>query len=666
VERIKNWITIFLILSVFGNIYFINQIKSIYGGDSGDLVSAIISQGVPHPPGYPLFTSIGILFNQMIPVGTNAWRVSFVSSISSLLCLIFLFLTLKLLTKKYFLSFVTTCIFGLTYPVWLYSEVAEVFALNNLFTTLIIFITFLLYKTKKKKYFHLLIYIIALSLSHHHIILFILPAIFYLLTKVKISIYKRDYLYSGIFFFAGLSWYLYFPISVKTIPDYTWLASKSVSDIFWVVSRAGYGSFYSSANISHLPVFRLINVYTGIYFIYQDFRILGLIFIFSGLIYFFKTNRYFLSFILIGVLLQIFFLFYASFPLSDNFYVATFERFVQPIYIFMSILLLGGIIIVTEKFNQFLFKINLKRKIYIYIFYFFLIAYPLGLFTLNYPKISILKNDFSPDYLGEDILNSIPEGQKSILLIMSDTPLFNTLYVYYSQKKWPWIDLIHYSKLQNPRFLTYIKELYSHLKFDKYQGDPQKHLQNFIYANDEYAIYSKFSFNSSQGKWMPYGLIFRYFPSENEISIDKIIEENIKLWSKYRDPLMGSLSKYQNMMISDIKEYYALGHQELGFLAMEYKSYDTAEKHLLASEKLNPLDNDIHNLLVRMYLLQKKCEKAKEFADKKNTIHKNNYDVYLLYSVIYKDCFEDEVKANYFFDIYRNKRAEKETKLEKL
>lgn len=49
-------------------------------GDSGELVVTTCNLGVAHPPGYPLFSMLGYLTNQLIPFGHKAWRINMMSS----------------------------------------------------------------------------------------------------------------------------------------------------------------------------------------------------------------------------------------------------------------------------------------------------------------------------------------------------------------------------------------------------------------------------------------------------------------------------------------------------------------------------------------------------------------------------------------------------------
>ncbi|MFM7322835.1 MAG: protein O-mannosyl-transferase family [Armatimonadota bacterium] len=48
---------------------------TVYLGDSGEIAAAVVAGGVPHPPGYPLFTLVASGFVRMLPWGEPAWRI---------------------------------------------------------------------------------------------------------------------------------------------------------------------------------------------------------------------------------------------------------------------------------------------------------------------------------------------------------------------------------------------------------------------------------------------------------------------------------------------------------------------------------------------------------------------------------------------------------------
>src|SRR6267142_5694231 len=51
------------------------------GEDSGDLLAASATLGIPHPTGYPLFVLLGRLAS-LVPVGSVAFRINLVAAIA--------------------------------------------------------------------------------------------------------------------------------------------------------------------------------------------------------------------------------------------------------------------------------------------------------------------------------------------------------------------------------------------------------------------------------------------------------------------------------------------------------------------------------------------------------------------------------------------------------
>src|SRR5664280_1156469 len=72
-------------------VFLLFQAQGIIGGDSGDLVTAVTTFGVPHPPGYPLYTFLGWILSH-IPVFTPSWRVGLLSSVPHAIVIALVFL----------------------------------------------------------------------------------------------------------------------------------------------------------------------------------------------------------------------------------------------------------------------------------------------------------------------------------------------------------------------------------------------------------------------------------------------------------------------------------------------------------------------------------------------------------------------------------------------
>ena len=61
-------------------IYAAGACRTIYVGDSGELVTAVYLLGIPHPTGYPLYVLLGKLWTLVLPLGSIAWRMSLFSA----------------------------------------------------------------------------------------------------------------------------------------------------------------------------------------------------------------------------------------------------------------------------------------------------------------------------------------------------------------------------------------------------------------------------------------------------------------------------------------------------------------------------------------------------------------------------------------------------------
>ena len=61
-------------------VYAAGACRTIYVGDSGELVAAAATLGIPHPSGYPLYVLLGKLWIEVVRVGSSAFRMSLFSA----------------------------------------------------------------------------------------------------------------------------------------------------------------------------------------------------------------------------------------------------------------------------------------------------------------------------------------------------------------------------------------------------------------------------------------------------------------------------------------------------------------------------------------------------------------------------------------------------------
>ncbi|KAL1515150.1 hypothetical protein AB1Y20_004211 [Prymnesium parvum] len=104
---------------------------TVTGGDAGELIQLAAEGGVAHPPGYPLWTMLALLFSRL-PYAEPAWRVALSSASAAAAAAGCLSFSLCLWSRCVCTALVGGAAFAFAPLVWTYAAQAEVFALNNL------------------------------------------------------------------------------------------------------------------------------------------------------------------------------------------------------------------------------------------------------------------------------------------------------------------------------------------------------------------------------------------------------------------------------------------------------------------------------------------------------------------------------------------------------
>jgi hypothetical protein len=109
------------------------------GADGGDLITAVLTGGVPHPTGYPLYLLLASLL-QMLPVGSPALRMNLFSALATVLAAVLIY---RLVVRTSGLrawpaGLMAGLAFGLAPIVWSQAVITEVYALQSLLTVFLV------------------------------------------------------------------------------------------------------------------------------------------------------------------------------------------------------------------------------------------------------------------------------------------------------------------------------------------------------------------------------------------------------------------------------------------------------------------------------------------------------------------------------------------------
>lgn len=651
-----------IILGIFVFIFFLFfQAQGNYNGDSGDLIVAAYQFGVPHPPGYPLYTFLAWLFTQ-IPYQTVAWRVGLLSNFSQTLTVCFVWLSVCALTKNRLAAFVASLMLLGNYVFFLYAITAEVFGLFNLFVSLLSYVLIMWVKTKKKVYWYFSIFLFGLALSHHHVIIFLSPALWYIWWKHKTIYNLQDYVYSILLFCIGLIPYVYIPIAAKGNAIINWNHVDSIDSFIKLITRAYYGTFQSGGTYGESFYQRFLQLKAFTQFYSKDVGLFGICLLGFGIMYLRRKKTIFWFFTLAFLSMGPFFLFYASFPLLGYFSLATYERFLLPSYIFTTILAGVGCNVILLKAND-LFSSHFSRfAIKIFVTFALLLFVSFRVLKTTYGFIGIA-TDRTADQLGLDYLNSVKEN--GILLLSFDTSLFTTQYVRYALGQRSDVSVIHLDRLTQPEYKKALHKYYPQLvipsieKATKVFDFIDANKNRFIYANSRIPVPDTYV-------WVPYGLLYKLEETQSISDLTPIIDENKKLWSSYQNPNNGILSLKMHMMLADIPNTYARARLEYGKILLKAEKVELAKEQFGEAVKLHG-DSTIAEALTQLALSQlllKECFSVFSTFDSLNEYRSFiPAEAYLYESIAYRECKGDEKKADELKELYNKKKQMLQTSL---
>lgn len=202
-----------------------------FGGDGGELITAVVTLGVPHPPGYPTYVLLGKLVS-LLPIGTVAFRLNLFSAVCVALA--------AGVTSMISIAWPGACkepaacrlplaawLFAFTPLVWGQALIAEVYGLNVLLVSLF------LWALLGKRPYLLTGLLLGLSLTTHLTSALLLPLALALVPL-------RQWPSLGLGLLVGLTPYLLLPLLARGNSPVVWGDPTTLAGWWWLVSGRIY------------------------------------------------------------------------------------------------------------------------------------------------------------------------------------------------------------------------------------------------------------------------------------------------------------------------------------------------------------------------------------------------------------------------------------------
>jgi len=236
----KNRLYPILVFSLSLILYLLTLPTSVLPGDSGELIAASRTLSIAHPPGYPVYLMLGKIFSSAVAWGSMAQRYNLLSAVLVSVALALVYVLLIDLRIRRPIAVSVSLALGTLESFWLQATTAEVYALNGLFTAVL-----LLVAVRGRRYgqrsFLLLVITGGLALSHHLSMVYPLICSLGVLTiGWRIRPTLKTLMLSIVLGLVGLSAWLYVPIRASLDPPLVWGRTDTLSGFLSHITAQGY------------------------------------------------------------------------------------------------------------------------------------------------------------------------------------------------------------------------------------------------------------------------------------------------------------------------------------------------------------------------------------------------------------------------------------------
>jgi tetratricopeptide (TPR) repeat protein len=223
-------------------VYALGACRTIYVGDSGELVTAVYTLGIPHPSGYPLYVLLGKLWTLLVPIGSIAFRMSLFSAAVGAAAVAVVHGTLRRLGVNVWAAVTAALLVAFGPSFWGEANVQRVYALNALFVALATAVVFDWHRTRDDRRLVLAAFVCGLGATNHTVMgIFAAAAgLFAVITDWTVLRRGRTIGAAAGAFAAGLLVYLYLPVRSRFDPPLDWSNPETPSALLRVVTRRDF------------------------------------------------------------------------------------------------------------------------------------------------------------------------------------------------------------------------------------------------------------------------------------------------------------------------------------------------------------------------------------------------------------------------------------------
>jgi hypothetical protein len=223
-------------------VYALGACRTIYVGDSGELVTAVYTLGIPHPSGYPLYVLLGKLWTLLVPLGSIAFRMSLFSAAAGAAAVALLYATLRRLGVEAASAATGALIAAFGPSFWGEANVPRVYTLNAAFVALATALVFDWHRSRDDRRLVEAALACGLGAANHTFMAVLAAAVGAFAVLTDWTVLRRGWTIAKAAgaFAAGLLVYLYLPLRSRYDPPLDWSNPETLPAVVRVVTRRDF------------------------------------------------------------------------------------------------------------------------------------------------------------------------------------------------------------------------------------------------------------------------------------------------------------------------------------------------------------------------------------------------------------------------------------------
>jgi hypothetical protein len=241
------------------------------GVDSGELVTAALTGGVPHPPGYPTYMLLAGPFSRLI-AQEPARGVNLLSALSAALAASLATITTYRLTcglradsnlgthiARTAISAAAGLLLAFSTTLWSQALIAEVYALHAVFAAAVLLLVISLFREAAPVHRRMALwaaaFLLGLGAGNHLSLILMTPALVLATVWCVWPTDRRTSTWLGAcgFLLIGLSIYLILPLRAQSGSPINWGDPRTLDRFFWLVSGRLYQRYLFALPLEVIP-----------------------------------------------------------------------------------------------------------------------------------------------------------------------------------------------------------------------------------------------------------------------------------------------------------------------------------------------------------------------------------------------------------------------------